>query len=105
MEQSLKYLKKDGIAIFLAPTNLLTSPQSDLLKKWLSGYADIIAVITLPEAAFGNKHNMKSIFVLKKQTENAPETFVYPLSDLQNPEVLKDFTENFQKWKSDNSIF
>ena len=74
MEQSLKYLKKDGIAILLAPTNLLTSPQSDLLKKWLSGYADIIAVITLPEAAFGNKHNMKSIFVLKKQTENAPET-------------------------------
>ena len=105
MEQSLKYLKKDGIAILLAPTNLLTSPQSDLLKKWLSGYADIIAVITLPEAAFGNKHNMKSIFLLKKQTENAPETFVYPLSDLQNPEVLKDFTENFQKWKSDNSIF
>ena len=80
-------------------------PQSDLLKKWLSGYADIIAVITLPEAAFGNKHNMKSIFVLKKQTKNAPETFVYPLSDLQNPEVLKDFTENFQNWKSDNSIF
>mgnify|MGYP003210281435 FL=1 len=105
MEQSLKYLKKDGIAIFLAPTNLLTSPQSDLLKKWLSGYADIIAVITLPEAAFGNKHNMKSIFVLKKQTKNAPETFVYPLSDLQNPRILKDFTENFQKWKSDNSIF
>lgn len=67
MEQSLKYLKKDGIAIFLAPTNLLTSPQSDLLKKWLSGYADIIAVITLPEAAFGNKHNMKSIFVLKNK--------------------------------------
>ena len=105
MEQSLKYLKKDGIAILLAPTNLLTSPQSDLLKKWLSGYADIIAVITLPESAFGNKQNMKSIFVLKKQTENAPETFVYPLSDLQNPEILKDFTENFQKWKSDNSIF
>ena len=96
MEQSLKYL---------TPTNLLTSPQSDLLKKWLSGYADIIAVITLPEAAFGNKHNMKSIFVLKKQTKNAPETFVYPLSDLKNPRVLKDFTENFQKWKSDNSIF
>ena len=97
MEQSLKYLKKDGIAIFLAPTNLLTSPQSDLLKKWLSGYADIIAVITLPEAAFGNKHNMKSIFVLKKQTKNAPETFVYPLSDLQNPRILKGFYREFPK--------
>ena len=67
MEQSLKYLKKDGIAILLAPTNLLTSPQSDLLKKWLLAYADIIAVITLPEAAFGNKHNMKSILCLKNK--------------------------------------
>lgn len=104
MEQSLKYLKKDGLAILLAPTNLLTSPQSDLLKNWLSGYADIIAVITLPETAFGNKNNMKSIFVLKKQTDHAPETFVYPLSDLQNPEVLKDFAENFQNWREDNSI-
>lgn len=104
MEQSLKYLKKDGLAILLAPTNLLTSPQSDLLKNWLSGYADIIAVITLPETAFGNKSNMKSLFVLKKQTDHAPETFVYPLSDLQNPEVLKDFAENFQNWREDNSI-
>jgi len=85
--------------------HLLMEQSLKYLKKWLSGYADIIAVITLPEAAFGNKHNMKSIFVLKKQTENAPETFVYPLSDLQNPEILKDFTDNFQKWKSDNSIF
>ncbi len=97
MEQSLKYLKKDGIAIFLAPTNLLTSPQSDLLKKWLSGYADIIAVITLPEAAFGNKHNMKSIFVLKKQTKNAPETFVYPLSDLQNPRRSSKILQRISK--------
>ena len=32
MEQALKYLKPQGVAIFLAPNNLLTSPQSDLLK-------------------------------------------------------------------------
>ena len=76
-----------------------------MLKKWLSGYADIIAVITLPEAAFGNKRNMKSIFVLKKQTENAPETFVYPLSDFaKTPEVpQKIFTEKFFK-KMENQI-
>ncbi|MBM7643373.1 class I SAM-dependent methyltransferase [Streptococcus loxodontisalivarius] len=100
MEQSLKYLKKDGFAILLAPTNLLTSPQSPLLKNWLQGYADILAVITLPESLFGNKANAKSIFVLKKQAEQSSETFVYPLSDLQNRDVLLEFMENFKNWKN-----
>ncbi|WP_317335710.1 class I SAM-dependent methyltransferase [Streptococcus orisratti] len=102
MEQSLKYLKKNGVAIFLAPVSLLTSQQSDLLKSWLKGYADVIAVITLPETIFGNSANAKSIFILQKQSNVTPETFVYPLSDLQNRNVLTIFIENFQNWKRDN---
>lgn len=105
MEQSLKYLKKDGIAVFLAPVSLLTSKQSDLLKQWLKDYADIIAVITLPESIFGNAANAKSIFVLKKQAAYTPETFVYPLSDLQSREALTDLIRKFQKWKIDNINF
>ncbi|WP_165212375.1 class I SAM-dependent methyltransferase [Streptococcus tangpeifui] len=101
MEQSLKYLKAQGFAIFLAPVNLLTSPQSDLLKGWLKGYADIVAVIALPEELFGNPVNAKSIFVLQKQSSQAPETFVYPLSDLQDRDNLLDFMENFKKWSAD----
>lgn len=105
MEQSLKYLKKDGIAVFLAPVSLLTSKQSDLLKQWLKDYADIIAVITLPESIFGNAANAKSIFVLKKQATQVPETFLYPLSALQSRENLTDFIGKFQKWKVDNMNF
>ncbi len=104
MEQSLNYLKKDGLAILLAPTNLLTSGQSDLLKKWLAGYADILTVITLPETLFGNPVNAKSLFVLQKQAKTKPETFVYHLSDIQNPEILQDFMENLKIWKDDNAI-
>lgn len=104
MEQSLKYLKKDGLAILLAPTNLLTSGQSDLLKKWLAGYADILTVITLPETLFGNPANAKSLFVLQKQAKTKLETFVYHLSDIQNPEILQDFMENLKIWKDDNAI-
>ncbi|MFU2206727.1 class I SAM-dependent methyltransferase [Streptococcus pluranimalium] len=104
MEQSLKYLKKDGLAILLAPTNLLTSGQSDLLKKWLAGYADILAVITLPETLFGNPAKAKSLFLLQKQDTTKPETFVYHLSDVQNPEILQDFMENLKIWKDDNAI-
>ncbi|EFR43680.1 class I SAM-dependent methyltransferase [Streptococcus pseudoporcinus] len=102
MEQSLKYLKKNGFAIFLAPSNLLNSPQSDVLKKWLKDYAQLRAVVTLPESIFGNQANAKSIIVLQKNTEKNGETFVYPLTDLQSPQALQRFMEEFKKWKQDN---
>lgn len=104
LEQSLKYLEKDGYAIFLAPNNLLTSPQSDLLKKWLQGQASILAMIALPETLFGAKNMAKSIFVLQKKKDVAQEAFVYPLVDLQDAKALQDFTQNFKKWVTDNAI-
>lgn len=104
MEQSLKYLKKDGLAILLAPSNLLSSPQSDLLKNWLKDYADLTVVITLPENLFGNPQNAKSLFVLKKQSQKKSETFVYPLADVSNREVLLTFMENIKKWNQEQEI-
>lgn len=104
IEQSLKYLKQDGYAILLAPNDLLTSPQSSLLKAWLKDHASVVAVITLPSNLFGTQSMAKTIFVLRKQTATPVETFVYPLTNLQSPEEVRLFTENFKKWKQDNAI-
>lgn len=104
MEQSLKYLKSDGYAIFLAPNDLLTSSQSDLLKKWLQKHAQIVAMIALPESLFGNAAYAKTIFVLKKQDEQAVQPFVYALSDLQNQADLLTFSEKFQNWSQESEI-
>ncbi|MGT2845938.1 class I SAM-dependent methyltransferase [Streptococcus massiliensis] len=98
MEQSFKYLKKDGYAIFLAPNDLLTSPQSDLLKAWLNQRAQLVAMIALPENLFASSKQAKSIFVLQKQQEQAIETFVYPLSNLQDKEEILKFSQSFQNW-------
>lgn len=98
MEQSLKYLKQGGLAIFLAPTNLLTSPQAPLLKKWLSATASVRAVITLPDKIFGHESAAKSIFILQKQADATGETFVYPLTDLQDREVLTAFMTAIKDW-------
>lgn len=104
MEQSLKYLESDGYAIFLAPNDLLTSSQSDLLKKWLQKHAQIVAMIALPESLFGNAAYAKTIFVLKKQDEQAIQPFVYALSDLQNQADLLTFSEKFQNWSQESEI-
>ena len=74
MEQSLKYLKTGGYAIFLAPTDLLTSPQSDLLKGWLTEQAQLVAIIALPEDLFAQRAQSKTIFVLQKKVGEVTES-------------------------------
>lgn len=94
IEQSFKYLKDTGFALFLAPDNLLTSAQSELLKNWLKDNAHVAAVITLPSSLF--KGAGKSIYLLNKKQKNTP-TFVYPLTDLTDPAVLQEFMSEFVK--------
>ncbi|MGO0105972.1 class I SAM-dependent methyltransferase [Streptococcus suis] len=104
MEQSLKYLEKDGFAILLAPNDLLTSPQSDLLKGWLQEEANIVAMIALPPSFFGKAAMAKSIFVLQKKAARQLAPFVYPLQSLQEPEAIQKFMVNFKNWKQENAI-
>lgn len=94
MAQGVKYLKSDAYAIFIAPSNLLSSDQSSLLKNWLKDYARVAAVITLPDDIF-TANNQKAIFVLQKCAQGkAP--FVFPLVSLTDPLVVKDFMEQFR---------
>ncbi|HFU4203011.1 TPA: class I SAM-dependent methyltransferase [Streptococcus suis] len=104
IEQSLKYLEQDGYAILLAPNDLLTSPQSNLLKPWLKEHASIVGMITLPTTLFGQQTMAKSIFILQKKTENPITAFIYPLQSVQEAEIVHDFMDNFKKWKKENAI-
>lgn len=104
IEQSLKYLKPGGIAIFLAPNDLLTSEQSPLLKKWMQDHAQVLAMVTLPENLFRSVNLAKTIFVLRKQEEAEVQPFVYPLTDLQDQEDVMKFRESFQNWNKESEI-
>lgn len=104
IEQSLKYLKPGGVAIFLAPNDLLTSEQSPLLKKWMQDHAQVLAMVTLPENLFRSANLAKTIIVFRKQEEAVVQPFVYPLTDLQDQEDLMKFRESFQNWNKESEI-
>ena len=104
IEQSLKYLKPGGVAIFLAPNDLLTSEQSPLLKKWMQDHAQVLAMVTLPENLFRSANLAKTIFVFRKQEEAEVQPFVYPLTDLQDQEDVMKFRESFQNWNKESEI-
>lgn len=94
IEQSFKYLKEGGFAIFLAPEDLLTSSQGPLLKEWLSEHGSLMAVLALPKSLFNA--DAKAIYLLKKGPA-AHATFVYPLASLTNRESLQNFMTEFTK--------
>ena len=89
LEQGMKYLKDDGIALFLAPNDLLTSPQSELLKNWLTDKANVLAIITLPEGLFQSQSRAKTLYVLSNTGRKVEEAFVYPLTDVTDAQVLR----------------
>ena len=104
IEQSLKYLKPGGVAIFLATNDIFKSEQSSLLKKWMQDHAQVLAMVTLPENLFRSANLAKTIFVLRKQEEAVVQPFVYPLTDLQDQEDLMKFRESFQNWNKESEI-
>jgi site-specific DNA-methyltransferase (adenine-specific) len=93
--QGFKYLKSDGYAIFIAPSDLLSSNQADLLKKWLQDYARVVAVVTLPEDIVTQNHQ-KAIFVLQKSNQSKTP-FVFPLTSLTNSEIVRNFMAKFRQ--------
>ncbi|WEV60481.1 class I SAM-dependent methyltransferase [Streptococcaceae bacterium ESL0729] len=94
MEQGLKHLKEDGLAIFLAPLDLMASEQALELKDWLKEAGSLEALIALPQNLF--KSSPKAIFVFRK-TEAKKPTFVYNLSSLTEPGLIQDFMREFKE--------
>ena len=82
----------------------MTSPQSDLLKSWLTDQAQLVAIVALPEGLFAQGAQSKTIFVVQKKVVEGFEPFVYPLASLRDPEILLEFKENFQNWCQEHEI-
>lgn len=94
IEQSFRYLKDDGLAVFLAPEELLTTAQAPLLKNWLEKNGSLLAILTLPESLFNT--DSRAIYVFKKGKNELP-TFVYPLQSLTDRALLSEFMDEFLK--------
>lgn len=104
LEQSMNYVKPDGYGIFLVPADLLDTPQSPLLKKWL-GHVYLQGMINLPNSLFKSEQSRKSILILQKpgsQSRQAPEVLLAQLGSLKDPRKIQQFFNEFEAWKASN---
>lgn len=105
IEQSLRYLKKDGYAFFLIPNDLFVSKQAIHLKKMIEKEAIIYGVIQLPISLFKYEYNARSILFLRKKNEQVKkpkQALLASLPTFQHKEEVRNVMKEINIWVEEN---
>lgn len=101
IEQSITYLRENGIAVFLIPETLFESEQADKLHTYIQKNAQIIGVLQLPATAFATKAHQKSILILRKKGETTKaikQPLLAMLPSLNDMVKMEDIITKINKW-------
>lgn len=90
IEQSVNYLKEDGLGIFIVPNHLFSSAQSASLHPYFKKEASILALFQLPTNLFKSEQHAKSVLVVKKGKNNG-EVLLAAVPDMSNEQAMAEF--------------
>lgn len=101
LEQSVYYTKPGGYLIFVIPSFLFESDQADQLRTFIQDNAHIVGVLQLPDTAFANEKNMKSILILQKKsnhTTSPKQPLLVKMPSFKNATATKDILDQMDAW-------
>ncbi|WP_077621222.1 class I SAM-dependent methyltransferase [Sediminibacillus massiliensis] len=101
IEQSLRYLKSGGYAVFVIPNFLFDSDQADKLNAFLHKNAHIIGLVQLPDSLFASEKQAKSILILQKKgtnTKQPKQALLAKLPSFKNGKALDEILNKINRW-------
>lgn len=104
IEQIIKNLKAGGYAFLIGPQNILSGKGGSDFMPWLSDKVYLRAIIELPDSAFQNKFNQKSIVVFQnhgKYIRNS-EVFLTKLDSFKSEQDLIKLNVKLNEWYTKN---
>ena len=104
IEQIIKNLKAGGYAFLIVPQNILSGKGGSDFMPWLSDKVFLRAIIELPDSAFQNKFNQKSIVVFQnhgKDIRNS-EVFLTKLDSFKSEQDLIKLNVKLNEWYTKN---
>lgn len=107
IEQSLNYLKGNGLGFYLLPTSTFESVEVKGLLSHIQSVGHVQAIIHLPSEWFKNEQSKKSILVVQKKGDKsiqAKEVLVATSPSLSDKEAFKQFLLDINNWKSEQGI-
>ncbi|MCC5895060.1 MAG: class I SAM-dependent methyltransferase [Alkalibacterium sp.] len=107
VEQGLNYLKENGLAFYLLPTNTFESEEVKHLLSHIQSVGHVQGIIHLPTEWFKNEQSKKSILIVQKKGDKsvqAKEVLIATSPSLSNKEAFKTFLSDINNWKSEQGI-
>ena len=104
IEQIIKNLAQGGYAFLVVPKDILSGKTGSDFMPWLSEKVYLRAIIELPDNAFKNKFNQKSVLVFQNHGKNAKssEVFLTKLDTLKKEEDLIKLNVKLNEWYTKN---
>ena len=101
IEQSMNYTKDGRYLIFIVPNNLFDSEQSEQLTSYIQKTSQIVGLLQLPNTAFANKENAKSILILQKKGEDfspIKQPLLVMLPSFSEPKLMENIIVKINQW-------
>ena len=101
----MKYVKPAGFGLFLIPTNILETEQSEFFKNWLTKNVYLQGMIQLPDELFKSEQSRKSILLVQNKgadAEQVKEVLLAKLASLKDINKVPEFFKQFEAWKASN---
>jgi site-specific DNA-methyltransferase (adenine-specific) len=105
IEQSMNYLRPGGFGVFLVPSNLFQTKESQSFVKWIQSVAYLQGLINLPAELFANPAAQKSILLLQRHggdSKQAVKVLLGEFPSFKKTKEFADFVAEIDHWVATN---
>lgn len=93
IEQSMNYLRPGGFGVFLVPSNLFQTKESQSFIKWIQSVAYLQGLVNLPAELFANQSAQKAILLLQRRGGNSEQAKKVLLGEFPSFKQTAEFTK------------
>lgn len=105
IEQAMNYLKPGAFGVFLVPSSLFQTKESQSFVKWIQSVAYLQGLINLPAELFANPNAQKSILLLQRQGANSKQAVKVLLGEFpsfKDKDRFASFMNDVSRWVATN---
>lgn len=101
----MNYLKPGAFGVFLVPSSLFQTKESQSFVKWIQSVAYLQGLINLPAELFANPNAQKSILLLQRQggdSKQAAKVLLGEFPSFKDKAKFASFMDDISKWVTTN---
>lgn len=105
IEQTMNYLRPGSFGVFLVPSNLFQTKESQSFVKWIQSVAYLQGLVNLPAELFANRSAQKAILLLQRHgggSKQAPKVLLGEFPSFKQTDEFAKFMAEIDHWVDTN---